>query len=287
MSYWYQSKPKLSTITDKPPGLIELLVSRTYRVHLMSTIFHIGMVAALLTGIVLEIMYATTFSAAFQGSAWLMTWGHGLFGIITAIGFIGVLIRFLRNPLFRLAAGKMFYLDAFFITIISASGIVLLLRIIGWLPATQGWMTTLHLTSVITWLLVSLLGEGLVAHAYATLLYRFTDRRSPAAFSTFSRACARCGQCIEICPQYEASNGNPEEAPALKVRRYLDQLRKGASLQTAKATIENIYLCAECGLCVSVCPYSFRHYDLYMELLETVNNRQANHREMEAKQIHA
>lgn len=32
--------------------------------------------------------------------------------------------------------------------------------------------------------------------------------------------------------------------------------------------------CSRCGKCVEVCPYAFRHYDLYMGLLRQVNRAQ-------------
>ena len=76
---------------------------------------------------------------------------------------------------------------------------------------------------------------------------------------------------MEICPLYEATNGKPEEAPALKVRHYLSQMRKTTSVDELKAIAENVYVCALCGLCVSVCPYSFRHYNLYTSMLSYVN----------------
>jgi ferredoxin len=271
LAYWFQKKPKLASITLKPPGLVELLIGRTFLVNPFSTVFHLGMVVALLTGILMEIMYFTGFSTVLQGWGWTVTWIHGLFGLATAIGFVGVLVRFARNRLFRLASGNMFYVDAAFIVIISVSGFVLLLEILGVSPAASGWWTTIHLTSVIAWLIISLFTGGLVAHAVATVVYRFTNSRSPAAFQAFNSACGRCGRCVEVCPQYEASNERPEDAPALKVRRYLNVFRKGASLKELKAMAEDVYVCALCGLCVGVCPYSFRHYDLYMSLLTQVN----------------
>jgi ferredoxin len=229
------------------------------------------MVISLITGILMEIMYFTGLSGVLQGWGWTVTWTHGLFGVATTVGFLGILTRFARNESFRLASGKMFYVDAVLLAVISISGLILLLEIFGILPAASGWWTTIHLTSVIGWLIISLFGGGLVAHAVATLVYRFTDRRSPAAFRAFNSACAGCGRCVEVCPLYEASNGRREEAPALKVRQYLKAFKNGASLGDLKAMVEDVYVCALCGLCVGVCPYSFRHYDLYTSLLAEVN----------------
>ena len=113
----------------------------------------------------------------------------------------------------------------------------------------------------------------MVKHAVATIVYRFNIRGShyPAVFTAFSSACGRCGKCVEVCPIYDATNERPAQAPALKVRKYLKAFKKGASLKERKSMAEDIYVCALCGLCVAVCPYSFRHYDLYMSLLAEVN----------------
>lgn len=274
MVYWFEPKPKLTSLTLKAPGLWELLVKRTSIVSLFSTTFHIGMVTALITGIILEIMYFTHFSVVFQGWGWVITWIHGIVGLIATIGFIGVLRRFSTNKFFRLASGKVFYVDAAFIAIVAVSGIILLLEIVGLLAATTGWMSTIHISAVIVWLIVSLFAGGMVAHAVATIVYRLNVKRarsSAATFHAFSSACAKCGKCVEICPLYEASNGRLEEAPALKVRKYLNLLRKGLPPEELKAIVEDVYVCALCGLCVAVCPYSFRHYDLYTSLLAQVN----------------
>ena len=274
MVYWFEPKPKLTSLTLKPPGLWDLLVKRTSIVSLFSTTFHIGMVTALVTGIILEIMYFTHFSVVFQGWGWVITWIHGIVGLIATIGFIGVLQRFSTNKFFRLASGKMFYVDTVFIAIIAVSGIILLLRILGLLTAAAGWMSTVHISAVIVWLIVSLFADGMFAHAVATIVYRFNVKRarsSAAAFQAFNSACSRCGKCVEICPLYEATNERPEEAPALKVRKYLNLLRKGLPPEELKAIVEDVYVCALCGLCVAVCPYSFRHYDLYTSLLAQVN----------------
>jgi ferredoxin len=273
MVYWFSKKPRLTSITGRPPGLVALLARRTTQVSPLSAVFHIGMVTAVITGILLEILYLTGLSGITQGWGWIVTWTHGLLGIATFVGFIGVLARFASNRFFRVAAGRMFYVDGAFIAVASVSGLKLLLSIVGLWPAASGWEATVHVISVIVWLIVSLFGGGLVAHALATVVYRFNVKgaRSVASFQAFNSACARCGKCVEVCPLYQASNERPQEAPALKVRRYLNVFRKGAPLNELKSMAEDIYMCALCGLCVSVCPYSFRHYDLYTTLLAQVN----------------
>jgi ferredoxin len=273
MVYWFSKKPRLTSITGRAPGLVALLAKRTTQVSPLSAVFHVGMVTAILTGILMEILYLTGLSGISDGWGWVVTWSHGFLGVATTIGFAGVLARFASNRFFRMAAGRMFYVDAAFIAVASVSGVTLLLRILGIWPAVGGWGATVHVISVILWLVVSLFGGGLVAHALATVVYRSNVRgaRSVASFQAFNSACARCGKCVEVCPLYQASNEKPEEAPALKVRRYLNVFRKGAPLKELRGMAEDIYVCALCGLCVGVCPYSFRHYDLYTSLLAQVN----------------
>ncbi len=270
MTYWFSAKPKLSSVTLKRPGLVDLLLGRTSLVSIFSAVFHAGMVVSLITGMVMEALYFSTFGGVLRGYGWTLTWVHGFFGLAVAVGFAGILVRFFSARSFRIAAGRMFYVDAVFIVAITVSGIVLLLEVLGVLPAAPGWWPLVHLTSVMAWLIVSLFGNGLVAHAWATVVYRFTAPRTPASFEVFSSACVGCGRCVEVCPLFEARQ-RPEEAPALKVRRYLKAFKKGASPQTLKAMAEDVYACTLCGLCVAVCPYSFRHYELYTALLAEAN----------------
>jgi len=274
MNYWFGPKPKLSSLGLKKPGLISLLVQKTFLVNPLSALFHVGMVGALITGVIMEILYFSGWGSILSGGGWAITWVHGGLGVLTAVGFMGVLARFASNRSFRVASGPMFYVDAVLIGVIAVSGLSLLLQIVGILPAASGWESTIHVTATMVWLLVSLFGGGLVSHAVGTVAYSFTDGRSPAALQSFGNACSRCGKCVEVCPEYEASNGLPEQAPALKVRRYLKQFQDSASPAERKAIVEHVYLCALCGLCVGVCPYAFRHYDLYMGLLRQVNQAQ-------------
>ncbi|MBF0246064.1 MAG: (Fe-S)-binding protein [Planctomycetes bacterium] len=214
-----------------------------------------------------------------NGSGWVITWVHGGLGLLTAVGFMGVLARFAGSRSFRVASGRMFYVDAVLIGVIAVSGLDLLLQILGILPAASGWESTIHITATMVWLLVSLFGDGFVSHAVGTVAYRFTNGHSPAALQIFSSACSRCGKCTEVCPEYEASNGLPEQAPALKVRHSLKQFQDSASPAERKAIVEHVYLCALCGLCVGVCPYAFQHYNLYMGLLRQVNREQEQDQE--------
>jgi hypothetical protein len=173
------------SVASKPPGLIELLIEKTFAVAFFSTVFHIGMVVALLSGIILEILYQTGLASAFGSWGWLFTWFHGAFGLIAAIGFVGVLYRFNTNRFITPTAGKMFCVDATFIGVICVSGVVLLLRMLDLLPGLWGWETTLHLVSVIAWLLASLFGGGLVAHALSSIVYPYAKSRSSAASQAF------------------------------------------------------------------------------------------------------
>lgn len=268
MAYWFRAQPRLTSITLRRPGLFALFFRRTYLVSLASTIFHVGMVVALLTGLIMEVLYLTGIGGVFRGGGWGLTWVHGIFGLLLVVGLVGVVLRFAINPFFRLASGRMFYVDAAFLTVISVSGLVLLGQIWGLLRPTTTWWSLIHLVSVLAWLIVSLFFHGKVAHAVATLVYRFTRQRTPAAFRAFSDACSGCGKCVEICPAYLGSAGKPEEAPALKVRRYMRALAKGAPPAEAKQMAEAVYTCSLCGLCTAACPYSFRHYDLYMTMLK-------------------
>lgn len=276
MTYWFTKKPKLTSLNLERPGLIGLLSRRTFLVSPLSTVFHYGMILGLTTGFILEAMYLiglspASFSGLFGGSGWVVTWVHGFFGFVTIVGFIGVLGRFTTNRYFRLASGLTFYMDAALLTPVFVSGVALALEIVGLAPQASGWWPTVHIISVITWLVASLLTGGLVAHAVGTILYRFSDPRSSAAFQAFNTACGRCGKCTQVCPLFRAHREKPEEAPSLKVRRYLSAFKKGRQPQDLRQMTEEVYDCALCGLCVAVCPYSFRHYDLYMALLAQVN----------------
>lgn len=273
MSYWYRSKPRLASLTPTPPGLWELLTRRTWVVSPASTVLHIGMVVSLITGILLELMFLTGLAGLFQGWGWTVTWAHALCGLAATLGFAGVLVRFSKSPHFRMAADRVFYIDTAFLAVIGISGIVLFLQLVGLMSPGSGLATMLHMVSAIAWLVASIFMDGLVAHGLATVAYRLNLRgkRDAAAFKAFGSACGRCGKCIEICPQFEASGGQPVEAPALKVRQGLNRLRQGGSQAELKHLAEEMYACTLCGLCVGVCPYSFRHYDLYTTLLAQVN----------------
>jgi NAD-dependent dihydropyrimidine dehydrogenase PreA subunit len=218
-------------------------------------------------------MFLTGLADLFQGWGWTVTWAHALFGLAATLGFAGVLVRFSKNPYFRTAADRVFYIDTAFLSVIGISGSVLFLQLVGLMNPGSGIATMLHVAAAIAWLATSLFMDGLVAHGLATVLYRLhlKGRRDVAAYKAFGSACGRCGKCTEICPQYEASGGQPVEAPALKVRQGLNRLRKSGSRAEAKRLTEEMYACTLCGLCVGVCPYSFRHYDLYTTLLAQVN----------------
>jgi NAD-dependent dihydropyrimidine dehydrogenase PreA subunit len=276
LSYWFTKKPRLMSLTLDRPGLVELISRRTFLVNPLSLVFHYGMVLGVITGFILEAMYliglsSASFSGIFVGWGWVVTWTHGFLGLVAIVGFLGVLGRFATNRFFRLASGITFYVDAAFIAAISVSGVALALEILGVTAQRSGWWPTIHIVSAIGWLAVSLLTGGLVAHAVGTVLYRFSDPRSSAAFQAFNTACGRCGKCTEVCPLFRAHGEKPEEAPSLKVRRYLTAFKRGGPLQDLRRMTEEVYNCALCGLCIAVCPYSFRHYDLYMALLAQVN----------------
>jgi ferredoxin len=271
VTYWYTKKPRLTSLTLHRPGLIGLLSRRTFLVNPFSTIFHYGMVFGLLSGLFLEAMYWATFAGFFRGWGWVITWVHAGLGLLAIVGFIGVLGRFITNRFFRLASGVIFYVDAAFITAIMVSGVALFLELVRVTAAAPGWWALIHIVSVIGWLLVSLFAGGLVAHAVGTVFYRFSNPRQRAAFQAFNTACGRCGKCTEVCPLYRAHDEAPQEAPSLKVRRYLSAVTRGAPRDELVKMTEEVYACALCGLCVAVCPYSFRHTDLYMALLRQLS----------------
>lgn len=271
MTHWYTKKPRLTSLTLHRPGLIGLLSHRTFLINPFSTVCHYGMVFGLLTGLFLEAMYLATFAGVFRGWGWVVTWVHAILGLVATVGFIGVLGRFLSNRFFRLASGAIFYVDAPSIAAIMVSGIALFLELIKVAAVVPGWWALIHIVSAISWLVVSLFAGGLVAHAVGTVFYRFSNPRERAALQAFNTACGRCGKCTEVCPLYRAHDEAPQEAPPLKVRRYLSAVTRGAPRDELVKITEEVYGCALCGLCVAVCPYLFRHTDLYLALLGQLN----------------
>ncbi len=228
-----------------PPGLFEMLLKRTFRANCYSGVFHLGMASALLTGISLEILYFSGLAAFLGGWGWLLTWAHGLVGLTAAVGFAGILARYRSDKLFKPTAGKMFKIDAVLIGIILITGIVLALRMLDLLPVLWGWETTIHLVAVITWLLVSLLRGGLVAHAVSSIVYSYTPSRSQAASQAFSTI---GGLNLIQLAAHVSGSATPRPAPLPKSEREL-------WMDYSEYWIGNIKCRSSCPIHTDVCGY--------------------------------
>jgi ferredoxin len=110
-----------------------------------------------------------------------------------------------------------------------------------------------------------------VMHAVATLAWRVTkpEKKRPL-FLTFSNACGRCGRCIDACSLYEAKTA--AEAPVFKLKRFYKMIAtRTLTAAEIRLIAEQTAQCTLCGLCGSVCPFSFNFVDLYKELLASAS----------------
>ncbi len=89
--------------------------------------------------------------------------------------------------------------------------------------------------------------------------------------SLWMYACARCGECVEVCPVFEETE-DEYTAPGFKIKKMRGLITKklmpflgGADAESAKRIAKGLYECTLCGRCWSVCPYN---YDL-VSLWET------------------
>ena len=89
--------------------------------------------------------------------------------------------------------------------------------------------------------------------------------------SLWMYVCARCGECVDVCPVYEET-ADEYTAPGFKIKKMRGLITKklmpflgGADAESAKRIAKGLYECTLCGRCWSVCPYN---YDL-VSLWET------------------
>ena len=266
-SKWFTKEYTLSSLELKVPSLIELL---TTRMRIDDLLFHWGMILSILSAIVLEILYV--FKLGISELSWVV-WVHGIFGAILIIGCLAYLIRYWRDEYFVIATGTAFLVDTVFISAIVVTGSAISLNFLGLLPREYlGIIPELHVILIYAWLIISFAINGGVRHTVATIIWSLKNRKKAGIdYILFSDACGRCGKCIEVCPLYESFREDGE-APALKLRKYLKKIHEGSlSLDEKKKIVELMCVCTLCGLCVGVCPYSFRFVDVYRELLEQVN----------------
>lgn len=278
MVRWFENVPKLTSLKLKPPGLIELLLKRSFIISASDFVFHLGMIGLFLTALVMELSNLVPgFSSLFAGYGWLITRLHGITGAILLVGGVMYIYRYFSDRFFRLAYGRIFYVDLVFLVAIGTLGIMQSLQTWGFTPATEGF--PLKIILVYSWLLVSLVGGGAVRHLMGTIGWRVFSMTGamPAIYYSFSDGCGKCGKCIEVCPVYEAHGEREEDAPSLKLRKYLKMLAtQKLSLNEVKKVAEDVYVCTLCGLCVGVCPYSFPYVSLYRDVLKYVNSLYRN-----------
>jgi ferredoxin len=271
---------RFSSIDMSKPGLLELLFKRSFVVSMADYTFHIGLYGSIVTGALAELSNLVSgFAALFKGFGWLISWSHGIAGIFLIVGGIAFFIRFLTNPHFRVAYGRIFYLDFLFLLAIAISGTLQASVVFGLIPVygftayPLSWVGTIHVTAIYAWIVASLFLGGAVRHAIGTVMWRLTNPENKhALFLAFSDACGRCGRCVEVCPLYEAMSGAKVEAPALKIRRYYKMIAtRSLPASEIRSIAEQIAVCTMCGLCVGVCPFSFNFVDMYKELLAYAN----------------
>jgi ferredoxin len=271
-------KYELTSLQAKKPGLLQLLFSRSFKVGLSDFVFHIGLWGQIITGLVMEIPFLLSGTATvFGGYGWLFSWAHGITGLLLLLGGLGLFLRYIRNPFFRLAYGKAFFVDLVFLIPLGLVGLIQFLEVFGFLNivgfTTPGlsYYGTLHLMLVYVWLAASFFAGGAVRHGIATIYWRFTKQDSGAAMLSFSSACGKCGRCVAVCPTYEAFNKDPMEAPVLKLRKFY-QIRRTRKLTQAEVRYvsEQMAVCTQCNLCSGVCPFSFNYVAMYAQMLKDV-----------------
>jgi ferredoxin len=267
---------RLSSLKMEKPGLLALLFKRSPRRSITSFLFHLGVWCNIITGLIMEVVFLTIgVSDVFSGWGWLLSWAHGITGFLIIVGGIGIITQYIRNPAFRLAYGKVFFLDLAFLAAFAIVGLVQFfpvfgfISIVGFTPTSIKWLGTLHMIIIYVWIVVSLIAGGAIRHAVATIAWRVIKPESrPTGLMVFADACGKCGRCIEVCPTFKAFNNSPIEAPIIKLRKYYQMHRsKRFTPSEIRLLSEQLATCAQCNLCAGVCPFSFNYAALYQEML--------------------
>jgi ferredoxin len=271
---------RLSSFDMHKPGLLELLFKRSFVVGVSDYVFHIGIFGSIITGAIAEISNLIAGSAElFNGFGWLVSRLHGVTGIFLMLGGLGFVLRYFRNRSFRVAYGRIFYLDLAFMGIIAITGSLQALPVFGLMQFDSfsayslRWVGSLHVTIIYVWIIASLFAGGAIRQGAAAVVWRLTSPENKHRLAlVFSDACGRCGRCVEACPLYEAMDGSDVEAPVLKLRKYFKMIAtKSLPASEIKLIAEQTAACTMCGLCVGVCPFSFNFVDMYKELLAYAN----------------
>ncbi len=88
-------------------------------------------------------------------------------------------------------------------------------------------------------------------------------------------SCTRCGECVNWCPTYDASNKDPGLAPRDKILRWRQFMNKSYGLRArlfgpreiAEEEIdqfkEDVYKCTTCGMCATVCESGINTIELW------------------------
>jgi ferredoxin len=289
-----ESRFRLSSLQLKKPGLLELLFRRSLTVGPSDFLFHFGVWGSVITGLIMESAFLVNGVADyFAGMGGLLSWVHGITGLFILAGGIGFIVRYIRNPFFRLAYGRVFFLDLAFLGALAAAGTMHALPVFGFTPVSSFFLFTpaimqalpasftsvmfyyirgagtIHVLLVFSFVVVSFLGGGAVRHAVGSIAWRLTDPESkPTSAMVFRDACGKDGRCVEVCPAFEAFNGNIMEAPVIKLRKYYEiQRSRKLTPSEVRYVSEQMAVCAQCNLCAGVCPYSFNYVAMYYDML--------------------
>ncbi|MCD6125645.1 MAG: hypothetical protein J7J19_01395 [Thaumarchaeota archaeon] len=248
---------EITSFKFRPRGLLEVLFVWTFRGGFSSTLFHLGMIGGLLTAVLLEF-------SRWINLGWALTWTHGLFGVLMILGGIPALLRYLWRKYSRLVYGVMLYVDFILLCIVMFSGFMITLTTFGILPPAPTPWPMLHVVSSYIWLLVSLLGNGAVRHAFATLILRFKGMETENV-SLLKSACAKCGRCVEACVEF---TGRAErDSPAFKTFKLIENYGAFGKRPLPNELVDVIRndlltICTWCQMCTSVCPIAWNRTGL-------------------------
>ncbi|HDJ66178.1 MAG TPA: hypothetical protein ENF33_00475 [Nitrososphaeria archaeon] len=240
-----------------PRGLIELLFRWTFRKGFSSTLFHLGMIGAILTAVLLEF-------SRWINLGWALTWTHGLFGLLVILGGIPALLKCLLDKYSRLVYGMMLFIDFILLCIVMFSGFMITLTTLGMIPPTPTPWPMIHVLSAYIWILVSLLGNGAIRHAFATLILRLKGMETEN-INLLKSACAKCGRCVEACVEF--TGRAVEDSPAYKTFKLLENYGAFSKKPISNELIDAIRndlltICTWCQMCTSVCPIAWNRTGL-------------------------